>query len=113
MSLSNLKSVKRLFFGLLLVGSVTAFAADLDQAKRNGLVGERADGYLGLVVESAPRDVRLMVAEINDKRRAEYQRIAASNGLEVAQVEALAGRKAIEKTRPGDWILRNGGWQKK
>jgi uncharacterized protein YdbL (DUF1318 family) len=31
----------------------------------------------------------------------------------MAQVEALAGKKAIERTQPGGWILLNGGWQKK
>ena len=39
---------------LLALVTGIAFAADLDQAKRDGLVGERADGYLGLVVETAP-----------------------------------------------------------
>ena len=93
--------------------SSAAFAADLDQAKRDGLVGERADGYIGLVDTSASADVRALVADVNEKRKAEYQRIAAGNNLEVAQVEALAGKKAIERTQTGGWILRNGGWQKK
>ncbi len=105
--------VTKLIFSFLLLASSAAFAADLDQAKRDGLVGERADGYLGLVDTSAPSDVRALVADVNDKRKAEYQRIAAGNDLEMAQVEALAGKKAIERTAPGGWILLNGGWQKK
>jgi uncharacterized protein YdbL (DUF1318 family) len=105
--------VTKLIFSFLLLVSSAAFAADLDQAKRDGLVGERADGYLGLVDTSAPPDVRALVADVNGKRKAEYQRIAAGNSLEMAQVEALAGKKAIERTQPGGWILLNGGWQKK
>ncbi len=95
----------------LLAGNV--FAADLEQAKRDGLVGERADGLLGLVVERAAADVVALVADVNERRMAEYQRIARQNGITVEQVQALAGKKAIEKTRPGDWILVNGGWQRK
>ncbi len=113
MAENTMKLVMRLFVGFLLLTASAAFAADLDQVKRAGLVGERADGYLGLVDTSAPAEVRTLVAEVNQKRKAEYQRIAAGNGVEVSQVEALAGKKAIEKTRSGDWILLNGGWQKK
>ncbi len=105
--------LKSLFLSVLLMVSSAAFAADLDQAKRDGLVGERADGYLGLVDTSASPDVRALVADVNEKREAEYQRIAAANNLEITQVEALAGKKAIERTQPGGWILLNGGWQKK
>lgn len=91
----------------------SAFAADLDQAKQAGQIGERADGYLGLVVDSAPADVRELVAEVNAKRKLEYERIARQNNLSVEQVRALAGKKAIEKTRSGQWILKNGGWTRK
>ena len=90
-----------------------AFSADLDQAKAAGYVGERADGYLGLVTEEAPADVVSLVTEVNGKRRAEYQRIATNNGLTLEEVEALAGRKAIERTAAGGWIRTNGGWQQK
>ncbi|MEZ5557978.1 MAG: YdbL family protein [Pseudomonadales bacterium] len=98
---------------LALLLGVSALAADLDQAKRDGLVGERADGYLGLVVDSVPRDVADLVEEVNAKRRAEYQRIADSNSLELSQVEALAGKKAIERTAAGGWVRFNGGWERK
>ena len=54
-----------------------------------------------------------LVKEVNAKRKAEYERIAEKNGLSLEQVEALAGKKTIEKTRTGDWIFINGGWQKK
>lgn len=98
---------------LLLLFAVVALAADLDQAKRDGLVGERADGYLGIVAASAPADITRLVADVNAKRKQQYQRIATSNGLTMDQVQALAGKKAIEKTRSGDWIMLNGGWQRK
>lgn len=102
------------FLGVIVaLCAVTVFAADLDQAKRDGLVGERADGYLGLVVEDAASDVRSLVAEVNQKRKQEYLRIARANDLSLEQVQALAGDKAIKKTAPGNWVLRNGGWERK
>lgn len=108
---------KKAVFKTIVVASVmialSVFAADLEQAKRDGLVGERADGFLGLVVANAPADVVSLVAEINDKRKAEYERIAKQNSLTLEQVQALAGKKTIEKTRKGDWIFVNGDWQKK
>jgi uncharacterized protein YdbL (DUF1318 family) len=98
---------------LLLATAFGVLAAELDQAKRSGLVGERADGYLGLVVTAVPADVAALVSDVNRRRRAEYERIADQNGLARAEVEALAGRKAIERTAPGDWIFTNGGWKRK
>ncbi len=107
------KLTAKLAPALLLLLAVVASAADLDQAKSDGLVGERADGYLGIVATSAPADVASLVAEVNAKRKQEYERIAKTNGLTLAQVEALAGKKTIEKTRNGDWIMLDGGWQRK
>jgi len=108
-----LRSLRTLLPILALSWAGLAFGAELDQAKSDGLVGERADGYLGLVDENAPGDVVNLVKEVNDKRRAEYQRIAGSNDLTLEQVQALAGKKAIERTAMGGWILTNGGWRQK
>lgn len=107
------KLTKTLLPLLLSLFAISALAADLNQAKQDGLVGERADGYLGLVVASAPADVTRLVTEINAKRKAQYQRIAKTNGITIDQVQALAGKKAIEKTRNGGWVRLNGGWQRK
>lgn len=105
--------IARYTFLLLAFLATAAFAADLTQAKRDGLVGERADGLLGLVVSSAPSDVVALVEGVNKKRLAEYRRIAQANNITIEQVQALAGKKAIEKTQSGGWILVNGGWQRK
>ena len=107
------KTLRILLPILALSWAGLAFSAELDQAKSAGYVGERADGYLGLVTQDAPGDVASLVKEVNDKRRAEYERIARSNELTLEQVEALAGKKAIERTAAGGWIRTNGGWQQK
>ena len=97
----------------LLLSAAAAHGADLAQAKAAGMVGERADGYLGLVQENAPADVVALVKDVNSKRRDEYRRIAESNDLSLEEVQALAGKKAIDRTAAGHWVLTNGGWRKK
>lgn len=105
----------RTLLAVVLLASLPSLvsAADLDQAKRDGLLGERADGYIGLVVPGAPADIVALAADVNQRRQAEYERIARENGIERAEVEALAGRKAVERTAPGGWIFTNGGWRRK
>lgn len=100
---------------LLLLVNVGAYAEiSLDDAKARGLVGEDAGGYLAAVGDSPDRDVRALISEINDKRRAQYEKIAASNKIELNAVEQLAGKKAIERTEPGLFIrLPDSSWQRK
>jgi hypothetical protein len=97
----------------LLLAAATAHAVDLDQAKREGLVGETLEGYVEVVDASAPAEVVALVDEINARRLAEYQRIAKQNDLDLKEVEALAAKKAIDKTRPGGWVRLNGDWRQK
>ena len=88
---SDMKMLKKLMqTGLfaLLLSAAAAHGADLAQAKAAGMVGERADGYLGLVQENAPADVVALVKDVNSKRRDEYRRIAESNDLSLEEVQA-------------------------
>ncbi|MAD76876.1 MAG: hypothetical protein CML20_19175 [Rheinheimera sp.] len=85
--------------------------AALSQAKVQGLVGEQPNGYLGVVESSA--DTEAVVKLINDARRAEYVRMAKQNDIAVADVEAIAGQKAIERTASGHFILIDGKWLQK
>jgi hypothetical protein len=99
---------------MLLFASTAIAELSLDEAKHKGLVGEDANGYLATVVPSPDSDVRALIRSINDKRREEYERIAASNNIEVTAVEQLAGKKAIEKTKSGYYIRLPGtDWQRK
>jgi uncharacterized protein YdbL (DUF1318 family) len=98
---------------LLVAAGAAVHAVDLDEAKRAGLVGETLEGYLAAVATSPTADVTALVEEVNAKRRAEYQRIARDNNLALDQVEALAAKKAIDKTAPGGWVRVNGDWRQK
>ena len=94
----------------LLAGNV--YALDLQSAKAKGYVGEQADGYLGVVKNAA--GVQALVKDINSRRKVHYQGIAKKNGTSLNVVEALAGKKAIEKTPRGQYVRNpSGGWIKK
>ena len=104
---------KLLLLVVLLTTSVFAYAADLQSAKSSGLVGEQLNGYLGIVDASAGSDVRALVKDINAKRKAKYESIASQNSTSLETVELLAGKKAVEKTQPGNYIQTATGWKKK
>lgn len=91
--------------------SFSAWAISLDDAKNQGLVGEDSSGYLGLVVQNA--EAKAVVDEINAKRKAQYLKLAKKNNLSLAQVEALAAAKTIEKTQAGHFVEVNGKWVRK
>ncbi len=90
----------------------SAWAVSLDQAKQQGLVGEMANGYLGVVISSP--EVNSLIKSVNDKRKSLYLNLARKNNLTMKQVTALAGEKAIARTRSGHLIkMASGGWIKK
>jgi uncharacterized protein YdbL (DUF1318 family) len=89
-----------------------AFAISLEEAKTKGLVGEKPNGYLGIVNPATP-DVQALTNDVNQKRRKAYEAIARRNGTQLDAVEALAGDKAIQNTKPGNYIEGPGGWMKK
>ncbi|MCQ8878226.1 YdbL family protein [Pseudoalteromonas shioyasakiensis] len=111
MSLFNNKKLNVITFLTVLCFSFSAWAITLDDAKKQGLVGEDSSGYLGLVVQNA--DAKSIVDKINAKRKAQYLKLAKKNNLSLAQVEALAAAKTIEKTQAGHFVEVNGEWVKK
>lgn len=118
----SLLSPARVMFILMLCFTGTAMTANaqandmtlqqamagLSTAKSAGQVGERSNGYLGVVVDSA--NSRAIIELINDARRSEYTRIADQNSIAVADVEAMAGKRAIERTPAGQYIQLDGEW---
>lgn len=91
--------------------NLTEAMSALDGAKSSGQLGEMPNGYLGVVKsdEQATAIARL----INQARRSEYQKLATQNGIQLSDVEAIAGQKALDKTPPGQYIQVQGQWQKK
>jgi uncharacterized protein len=102
--------------GLLLLGLGIgpAHAGALEDAKAEGLVGERIDGYVGVVDSGAPGSVTSMVKEINAEREAKYAQIAKKQGAPVEAVAQIAGKKLIERAPKGEYVMgADGKWQQK
>lgn len=88
----------------------------LSQARSSGVVGEQADGYIGVVSgQTASADVRARVDALNIRRRAAYTTRAAERNVTVNEMaaavacEIFAGRIAIgERYRDegGTWRQR-------
>jgi len=89
-----------------------AFALSVEDAKTQGLVGERPNGYLG-VVNPGSHEAQALTNEVNAKRRQAYEDIASRNKTQLHAVEALAGEKAIQNTKPGHFVEGPGGWIRK
>ncbi|TAN52369.1 MAG: DUF1318 domain-containing protein [Rhodospirillales bacterium] len=105
--------MKRLFLLLpLVLVSLPASAGPLEDAKRQGLAGERADGFLGTPPGAASSGS--LIQEINTKRRQAYGEIASRNGTSAEAVGVLTGQRLIEQSPAGTWIMdTNGVWQRK
>ena len=103
-----------LALALLAVPSGSVLADQLGDAKKAGSVGERPDGYLGVVAANAGAGVPALVEEINGKRRQRYREIARRNGTTAEAVAALAGAKLVEKAPPGQYVMTaSGRWIRK
>jgi uncharacterized protein YdbL (DUF1318 family) len=99
---------------LALAAPASALPPVLEQAKVDGVVGEQADGYLGLVKGSAPADVKNAVDAINTGRRNEYQRRAQEQGVDAATYGAVAGQKLVDREPSGRFVRgADGRWAKK
>lgn len=99
-------------FALVALLSAQAFAMELSTARANGYVGEKTDGYVDVV--KAQSGVAEMVADINAKRRAEYQRISRENGQPLSVVGKLAAEQIINGLPSGAlYQSTDGSWRKK
>jgi uncharacterized protein YdbL (DUF1318 family) len=105
--------VPTLLFGVLW-RPLPSWGLTLEEAKTQGVVGEQPNGYLGVVQPGASADVQALVNDVNQKRRQMYEEIARRNSTKLEAVEMLAGKTAIENTRPGNFVRGpSGQWVKK
>ncbi|MEO0398822.1 MAG: YdbL family protein [Pseudomonadota bacterium] len=102
---------------VLLASPTTSFAASsaIEAAKRNCIVGERNDGYLGVVNEGRANDsLRREVASVNQRRKAAYTRLARQNGVSIRDTGVLTAEKLIRRAPSGQCVQNaNGAWIKK
>lgn len=97
---------------ILCVVAAPAFALELHDARAQGLVGERADGYVEGMANAG--GVASLVTDVNSKRKAEYARIAKEKGQTVDVVAKLAAQQIIGGLEPGaSYKDANGNWKKR
>ena len=96
----------------VLAQSAAAKAA-VDAGKASGVVGEQADGFLG-VVSGGDAATRAAVAEINTGRAAVYKDIAAKTGVTPEAAGQATAKQLYARLAPGQyWKPLDGGWSKK
>ena len=99
---------------ILLFAFSSAWAIDIHGAKDRGLVGEARTGYLAAVNTPASAEVKALIAEVNAKRKAQFQRAASRTGATLEQVRFRFYELAVQKTRPGHYYQdATGSWLKK
>ena len=82
-----------------------------DAARSSGQVGEKMDGYLG-IIGSATSDLQRLVNDINIKRRAVYAEKAQQANATLEEYALTAGCIAIARTVPGEkYQAPDGTWQ--
>lgn len=106
------------FLGLLTLAALALAAPAQAQrdpayaaARAAGKVGEKVDGYLG-IVGAATQELQRLVDDINIKRRAVYARKAQENNATLEQYALTAGCQAIARTVPGEkYQAPDGSWK--
>jgi uncharacterized protein YdbL (DUF1318 family) len=98
---------------LALAPVAWALPAVLEQAKKNGVIGEQADGYLGFVKGGGPADVKSAMDKVNAKRKKVYQDSAAKKSTDAKTFATVVGKRQMDKEPKGNWIKTGKGWVQK
>ena len=80
-------------------------------ARHAGQVGEKPDGYLG-VVGSQSAAIQKLADSINIQRRSAYTKAAAAQGATVEDFAFTSGCNLVAKTAPGEkYQAPDGSWK--
>ena len=83
------------------------------RARQAGLIGERYDGYLGVVSANIPAELRRQVSAINIRRRSLYSNLAARRGVSPEEVGITAACSLLRRISVGEYYLPGqGGWRR-
>ena len=107
--------MKKIIVALFMLFAVqSAWAIDIHDAKSQGLVGEAQTGYLAAVKSRPSADVQALIAEVNKKRKAQFESAAKKTGTTLPQIQNRFYELAIQKTATGHYYQdANGRWVKK
>ena len=101
---------------LAMAGAAAAAASPaIEQAKAECIVGEQADGYLGIIDASRVDDaLKREVRANNQQRKAIYADFAAKNGLTVETAAAIFAEQQVNGAPAGQCVRdQSGAWMKK
>lgn len=106
--MSMLKKITTWFAAIFAAATLmTAYAADpvVDQAKAMGVIGEKYDGYIGVVDQSrVTPDLQRRVDQINNGRLAQYKEIADKTGVALSDVGIGMGEKLFARADSGEML---------
>ena len=101
-----------LFGFLLLAFAASVGAADLDELRQKGVVGERFDGLA--VVRGDDSSAKPIIEEVNGKRRSIYAERAKAQNAPAGEVGKVYAKEIAEKAPTGTWFLgEDGKWVQK
>jgi hypothetical protein len=104
---------KLLLATLVAAAPVAAQTPAVNAARASGQVGERFDGYMGVVTAVSPA-VRSQVATINIQRRSLYSNLAARKGASPQDVGITAGCQLLGRVGVGEaYMLTDGVWRRR
>jgi uncharacterized protein len=97
--------------GVVLAMAAPVAAQDYNAAKAAGQIGEKPDGYVGIVGSGSP-ELRRMVDDTNIKRKAVYAEKAKAERATVEEYAFTSGCLLIAKTQPGmKYQTPGGAWK--
>lgn len=99
----------------LVAGAAEALSPAMEAAKASCVVGEQADGYLGVVDPAkASEDLRRELREVNQQRKQAYESLAAQNGVTTEVAAQVTAERLLNGAPSGQCIRdQNGQWIKK
>ena len=94
--------------------SSLTLAITLDQAKSQGLVGEKVDGYIAAVIANPNAEVQALIDSTNDGRRKVYADVAQGTNTTLEAVGVVSAEKLRDKAARGEYVQSTSGqWEKK
>jgi uncharacterized protein YdbL (DUF1318 family) len=87
--------------------------AEIQQLKKDAVVGETDEGYIDFVNDKKDAKHTDLVDQENTDRRALYALIAKDTGESAETVAKHNAQRNFEKAKSGEWIKVDGKWKKK
>jgi uncharacterized protein YdbL (DUF1318 family) len=105
--------MRQLWLLLLVAAPAMAQSPAVSAAIDAGQVGERYDGYLGVVSAVSPA-IRAQVARVNIERRSIYSNFATTRRVSPQDVGITAGCQLLGRVGVGEaYLLSDGNWRRR